>query len=107
MRVRFSCILFLLASIMCYGIPVFVGNASFEEPADGKHNMWDAGTNGKGTFTDVPYWTSDTDAADSGVEAYGTPVDGTYRGFLMSTDPAVWQITSEPIAPGVVYTLSV
>jgi hypothetical protein len=102
-----SCvILLLLCTIPGWAESLVVPNYSFELPGDGKHNMWDAGTNDKGTFTDVPNWTSDTAAADSGVET-ATTTDGSYRGFLMASDPSVWQILNHTVTAGESYTLSV
>ena len=103
-------ILFMVATLVTTTHAIVVGNYSFEEPADGKHNMWDAGTNGKGTFTDVPYWTSDVPANDSGIELGGT--DGIYQGFLMGSqegagDPAVYNVTDHVIGAGESYLLTV
>lgn len=91
-------------TLMAVYIPVPVPNGSFEAPADGKHNMWDAGTNAKGTFTDVPYWTSDYPAYDSGVASeWSGYTDGVYSGYLcgketgQTKDPSVWQILNYTI----------
>jgi hypothetical protein len=84
-----------------------VVNASFELPGTTKQNAWDGGTNAKGTFEDVPGWTSDTMANDSGVEQGWGATDGIWTGFLMAGDPSVWNLTSYVIAEGDEFTLSV
>jgi hypothetical protein len=74
-----------------------VENWSFELPGDGKHKNWEA----------VPGWSSDTAAADSGVESdWPGSTDGVYAGFLMGSDPSVWQLTNVTIAAGETYVLS-
>jgi len=75
-------------------IPIAVENASFELPGTDKQNNWDGGTNDKGTFVDVPSWSSDTMATDSGVETGWNASDGEWSGFLRGSDPSVWQLTS-------------
>jgi hypothetical protein len=92
-------------------VTVAVPNFSFEQPADGKHNCWDAATNAKGTFTDVPGWCSDSIAADSGVEgpdAWPGTTEGHWAGFMMnSPDPAVWNVLGYAINADDQYVLSV
>lgn len=93
-----------------YAIPTVI-NGGFDQPADGKHNMWDEGTNPKGTFTDVPGWFSDTIAQDSGVEgpdAWPGDCDGDHwAGFLMNApDPVVWQILGYVIKDGDQFALA-
>lgn len=39
-----------------------------------------------GLVYDIPGWSSDTAAFDSGVETGWTPTDGNYTAFLMSGD---------------------
>jgi hypothetical protein len=97
-----------LTGAMALAESIAITNYGFEQPADGKHNMWDAGTNGKGTFTDVPGWTSDTPAADSGVASEWTgSSEGTYCGYLMSSDPSTYNLTDHLIAGGEVFKLQV
>ncbi|MBN1126173.1 MAG: PEP-CTERM sorting domain-containing protein [Sedimentisphaerales bacterium] len=75
-----------------------VGNYSFEDPGDGKHNNWE----------EVPFWSSDRVASDSGVESdWPGSTEGVYAGYLMSGDPSVWQLTDIVIEAGKVYTLLV
>jgi hypothetical protein len=96
-----------LAASMAQAAPITVENSSFELPGTVKQNCWDGGTNGKGTFVDVPGWSSDTLAADSGVETGWTPTDGLWTGFVMSGDPSVWQLTEHVIVSGDVFELKV
>ncbi len=84
-------------------------NASFEEPA-AKQQTWDGGTNAKGTFVDVPGWSSDTMAQDSGIEgpnAWPGTTDGVMSGYLMGTDPAVWNVTAHAIDANDIFVLYV
>jgi beta-galactosidase len=80
-----------------WAIAVEVENFSFELPGDGKHANWET----------VPGWSSDTVASDSGVETGYSPTDGVYSGFLMGSDPSVWQLTGHTIAAGQEFTLVV
>ncbi len=89
--------------------PVAITNASFEEPA-AKQQNWDGGTNSKGTFVDVPGWTSDTMANDSGIEgpnAWPGTTEGVMAGYMMGTDPSVWNQTSYAIEKGDSFVLKV
>jgi hypothetical protein len=86
-----------------------VENASFETPQV-KCQNWDGGTNAKGTFEDVPGWSSDTMANDSGIEgpdAWPGHTDGVMAGYLMGTDPSVFNVTSYVIGEGEKFVLSV
>src|SRR4030042_292822 len=88
---------------------VAVENASFEDP-QAKCQNWDGGTNSKGTFVDVPGWSSDTMADDSGVEgpdAWPGHTDGVMTGYMMGTDPSVWNVTGHIIAKCEKFVLSV
>jgi hypothetical protein len=86
---------------------VQVENASFELPGTVKQNNWDGGTNSKGTFEDVPGWSSDTMATDSGVETGWNASDGEWSGFIRGSDPSVWQLTSYVIGAEDVIELKV
>ncbi len=77
--------------------PVSVGNFSFELPGTVKQTNWG----------NVPNWSSDTVAADSGVEEGWTVTDGTWSGFLKNTDPSVYNLTNHTITAGEVFTLTV
>jgi hypothetical protein len=84
-----------------------VENASFELPGTVKQNNWDGGTNDKGTFEDVPGWSSDTMATDSGVETGWDATDGEWSGFIRGSDPSVWQLTDYVIGAEDVIELKV
>ncbi len=88
-------------------VKIPVENASFELPGTDKQNNWDGGTNDKGTFVDVPSWSSDTMATDSGVETGWNASDGEWSGFLRGSDPSVWQLTSYVIGADDVIELKV
>jgi len=89
--------------------PVTLVNPSFELPGTVKQNCWDGGTNAKGTFEDVPGWSSDTIAADSGVESSSSypATDGEWTGFIKGNDPSVWQLTDYVIGADDVLVLKV
>jgi beta-glucanase (GH16 family) len=81
-----------------YGLPIVtVENYSFELPGTDKQNNWQ----------NVPGWNSDTVAADSGVEFGWAPTEGSWSGFLMGSDPSVWQLTDHVILPGAEYRLKI
>jgi len=88
-------------------VQIAVENASFELPGTEKQNNWDGGTNDKGTFVDVPGWSSDTMATDSGVETGWNATDGEWSGFLRGSDPSAWQLTSYVIGAEDVIELKV
>jgi hypothetical protein len=102
----------LLRNILAYMLrpeEVAVENFSFETPQV-KCQNWDGGTNSKGTFEDVPGWSSDTMAEDSGIEgpdAWPGHTDGVMAGYMMGTDPSAWNTTSYIIGEGEKFTLSV
>jgi hypothetical protein len=110
MSSKFVMSFLVTVSIMSYqvlGTAVYVENYSFEKPTvtgstPAKIVGWD--NDGK---DDIPGWSSDGIAADSGIEDNGTATDGVQNGFLMYSDPAVWQITGETIVEGMTYTLTV
>lgn len=77
--------------------PVTVGNYSFEEPGTEKQTNW----------SNVPHWSSDSTASDSGVEDDYPVTHGSWRGFLMNTDPSVWNLTGHTIASGEQFVLAV
>jgi hypothetical protein len=85
---------------------ISVTNNSFELPGTVKIKGWD-GTGSAGSATeDIPGWSSDTTATNSGVEQLSAS-DGSWRGFLMNTDPAVWQLTNHVLSAGETLTLRV
>ncbi len=90
--------LFVLAVLSFRAQAYFVGNFSFEDPAAGKLTNW----------TDVPFWSSDRVAVNSGVESdWPGSTHGIYSGYLMADDPSVWQLTNNIIIAGNEYTLLV
>jgi hypothetical protein len=103
----------LLRNIIAYltaeePVAIPVENASFELPGTTKQNNWDGGTNAKGTFEDVPGWSSDTMAEDSGVESdWPGSTEGVWTGFMMGSDPSAWNLTDHVISAGEVLTLKV
>lgn len=70
-------------------------NPSFELPATIKQTNWQ----------NVPGWSSDSLPEDSGVEQNEVTTDGSWAGFLASTDPAVWQLTDHTIGENEEFTL--
>jgi len=76
---------------------VTVGNFSFEQP----------GTDKQGNLESVPSWSSDTVAADSGVETGWGPTEGLWTGFMMGSDPSTWNLTDHVISAGDIFTLQV
>jgi hypothetical protein len=77
-------------------VPVAIDNSSFELPGTAKIKGW----NGE-TGVDIPGWASDSQAIDSGVESdWPGHTDGIWSGFLMNTDPSVWNTTAHIIAAG-------
>jgi uncharacterized surface protein with fasciclin (FAS1) repeats len=77
-------------------VPVIV-NASFELP----------GTDKQLGFDEVAGWATDGDVVDSGVEMGWGATDGEWTAYLMSGDPAVWQMTPLTLGEGDLFTLKV
>ncbi|MBN1894221.1 T9SS type A sorting domain-containing protein [bacterium] len=105
-RINGMLILSLLVLVLAAGLQAqnYIGivNPSFELPGTAKQSAWDnAGAD------DVPGWTSDTPATDSGVESTGIATDGTWNGFIKGGDDRVYQITGHMIVPGDDITLFV
>ncbi len=71
--------------------PVTVENADFELPGTTKQQNWD----------NVPGWSSDSQAVDSGVEG-----GGPWTAFLYNKDPSVYNLTSHIIAEGEEFKLN-
>lgn len=91
----------LLLVVVCFvgaGVAkaIVVENNSFEQPGTDKQTNWE----------NVPGWSSDTVAADSGVETGYGPTDGDWTAFMMGGDPSTWQLTDHTIAAGEIYELS-
>ncbi len=95
-KLVFGLVLCMSMAIVAQAVPITVENYSFEDPCTVKLSNW----------TDVPNWSSDTVASDSGVESGGSPGNGDWEGYLMAGgDPSVWQLTGYEIAAGEVITL--
>ncbi len=80
-----------------------VPNYSFEQPDSGKIKGWD-GKCADSTWTsnkgiDIPGWTSNTIAFDSGLEPVGAE-EGEYRGYIRGADDSVWDMTTYTIKAG-------
>jgi hypothetical protein len=85
-------------------IPITVVNYSFEQPGTVKIKGW----NGDGTpAVDIPGWASTGLATDSGVEAGWGPTQGLWTGFIMGSDPSVWNLTNHIIASGEIFDMKV
>ena len=99
-------------------------NRDFSEPNDGKHTAFDIEISRKqdepffGVMTtDVPGWTTDVSAKDSGIEVVADPNYG-YSAFLMGgysewdddpnwVEPSIWQILPYKIQEGDQFRLAV
>ena len=101
---------------MCAGatwaaVPITVENFSFEQPGLEKIKGWDgvcSDPGWTGLLYDIPGWSSDTAAFDSGVESdWPGSTEGIWSGFLMGTDPSVWNLVNYVIKAGDVLVLSV
>jgi hypothetical protein len=80
---------------------VQIVNPSFELPGIEKVKGWDS-TCSNPSWTalyDIPGWSSDESAWDSGVEQ-GSATDGTWTGFLMGGDSSIYQITNHIVVDG-------
>jgi len=79
---------------------VTVENFSFELPGTEKQHNWE----------NVPNWSSDTVATDSGVETAAQNgwviTDGQWGGFLMNSDTSVYNLTDHTISADEVFTLT-
>jgi hypothetical protein len=89
---------------------IIVVNYSFEQPDSEKIKGWDgacANPAWTGLVYDIPGWSSDAPAFDSGVELGQGATHGIWTAFLMGSDPSVWQLTNHVIAAGEVIVLAV
>jgi hypothetical protein len=89
------------------GGAITIENFSFELPGTVKIKGWNGEGVGGTPAVDIPGWSSDTAAFDSGVETGYTPTNGLWTAFLRAGDPAVWQLTDHTIAAGEVFELKV
>jgi hypothetical protein len=81
-------------------------NADFEMPGTEKIKGWDGACSDvsyTGSNAEIPGWSSDTPAFDSGVEQNG----GSWVAFLMAFDPSMFQVTRHTVGANDVVTLSV
>ncbi len=91
----------LLLVVVCFvasGVTeaIVVENNSFELPGTDKQANWE----------NVPGWSSDTVAGDSGVETGYSATDGDWTAFMMGSDPSVWQLIDHTIGAGEIYELT-
>jgi len=99
--------LLMLMAATCQAASITVENYSFEQPGQGKIKGWNGEGSGGTPAVDIPGWSGDTAAFDSGVETGYNPTGGDYSAFLRSGDPSVWQLTDCNIVAGEVYDLKV
>jgi hypothetical protein len=113
-RVRLVLVAALLMSVSATAeyVTLTVPNGGFELPGTGKQTGWDG--EWPGTL-DIPGWSSDTIAVDSGVEASYRAIDGQWSAFLMGDlqsesgqmgDPAIWNLLPYVIQAGDEFVLS-
>jgi beta-lactam-binding protein with PASTA domain len=89
---------------------ITVENFSFELPGTARVKGWDGACSDPawtGLVYDIPGWSSDSAAFDSGVETGYTPTNGIWTAFLKAGDPAVWQLTNHTIESDEVFELKV
>jgi hypothetical protein len=101
--VGFVCAIAVLPFLLNAQTPITLENPSFELPGTEKVKGWDAECSDPawtGLLDDIPGWSSDMPAFDSGVETGQQPTDGLWTGFLMAQDTSVYQITDHPIQEG-------
>lgn len=105
-----ACALAFLSMQLYAQTVIPIVNPSFEDPGFEKIKGWDgecADPNWTGLLYDIPGWTSDAPAFDSGVETGYTPTDGEWTAFVMGSDTSVYQITDYIIQDGDIIELSV
>ncbi|MBN1893559.1 T9SS type A sorting domain-containing protein [bacterium] len=88
-----------------------VVNPSFELPGTAKIKGWDGPGSCSdpawaGATDDIPGWSADAQAFDSGVEQ-GPATDGTWTAFMKSGDPQVYQTLTRRIQAGETFLLRV
>jgi hypothetical protein len=87
-----------------------VPNYSFELPDTGKIKGWDGVCSDPaytGILYDIPGWSSDAPAFDSGVELNYTPTDGLYTAFLKADDSPAYNTTDYTITADDIITARV
>ena len=98
-----ACAVLALPVLLIGQTPIPVENWSFEEPNTGKIKGWDSDCTDPawtGAIDDIPGWTCDAPAFDSGVETGWTPTDGEWTAFVEANDSSVYQITTYVIQEG-------
>lgn len=90
-------------------IKVPVPNHSFELPGTNKQQCWDGE---KPDSTDIPGWSSDFVAINSGVETGPGSTNGNWAAFLMGSeqgkgDPSIWNLLPYMIKSGDEFVLAV
>ena len=90
-------------------IKVSVPNHSFELPGTSRQQCWDGEKPGS---TDIPGWSSDVVAIDSGVECEPGSTNGNWVAFLMGNkqnngDPSIWNLLPYVIQTGDQFVLTV
>jgi len=90
--------------VQTYSQKITVINPSFEKPDTGKVKGFDGVCSDPSwtVLVDIPGWSVDSPdltQRDSGVEE-DSPTDGTYRGFLMGGDSAIYQTLNRRVLDG-------
>jgi len=102
----FLFIFFSLSSfVQIYAQKITVINPSFELPDSGKVKGFDGLCSDPSwtVLVDIPGWSVDSPDStqwDSGVEEDASATDGTYRGFLMGGDSAIFQTVNRRVLDG-------
>jgi hypothetical protein len=102
-RVIAVCAMLVLPVLVIGWTDIPIENPSFEEPGTEKIKGWDADCSDPawtGSIEDIPGWTCDAPAFDSGVETGWTPTDGLWTAFIEAEDSAVYQIPGYVIQEG-------
>ncbi len=90
--------------------PIPVENWSFEEPGTEKIKGWDGDCSDPawtGSLEDIPGWTCDYPAFDSGVETGWTPTEGLWTAFVATGDSMVYQLPGYVVQEGDIIELDV
>jgi hypothetical protein len=104
------CAIVFLPVLLPGQTPIPVENPSFEEPGTEKIKGWDGDCSDPawtGSLDDIPGWTCDAPAFDSGVETGWTPTDGLWTAFVATGDSAVYQLPGYTVQEGDIIELDV
>jgi len=102
----FLFVFFILSTfVQTYAQKITVVNPSFEMPDTGKVKGFDGLCSDTSwtVLVDIPGWSVDSPDLtqwDSGVEEDASATDGTYRGFLMGGDSAIFQTVTRRVLDG-------